>query len=190
MRHGHTAWNRSGRIQGRVDEPLDDEARDHLSRLQLPEEFAQATLLCSPLSRTIETARLVGGREPAIVPELVEMDWGDWQGKRGRDLLANAESGYCHVEDWTWDFCPPEGESLEMVWRRVAPWIERVCGSVVAVTHIGIMRVILARATAAGSPDLVVPSVKRNRLYIVDVEQSGSLSSNIAPVRLIEQDHK
>ena len=117
------------------------------------------------------------------------MDWGDWQGQRGRDLLADAESGYCHVEDWTWNFRPPGGESLETVWRRVAPWIGRVRGCVVAVTHIGVMRVILARATAVGSPELVVPSVKRNRLYIVDVEQDSSLSSKGAPVRLIEKEH-
>ena len=32
MRHGHTAWNRAGRIQGRVDQPLDDAARTHLAR--------------------------------------------------------------------------------------------------------------------------------------------------------------
>ena len=36
MRHGHTSWNRAHRIQGRSDIPLDDEARDSLSALQLP----------------------------------------------------------------------------------------------------------------------------------------------------------
>ena len=64
LRHGHTAWNRAGRLQGRIDEPLDGEARAHLGRLCLPEEFELATLVSSPLARATETASIVGRRVP------------------------------------------------------------------------------------------------------------------------------
>ena len=36
LRHGHTDWNRAGRIHGRTDVPLDDEARADLAGLSLP----------------------------------------------------------------------------------------------------------------------------------------------------------
>jgi probable phosphoglycerate mutase len=188
MRHGHTAWNRAGRIQGRTDEPLDEEARRHLSRLALPEHFRQAALLTSPLVRAVETARIVGRREPAVVPALAEMDWGDWEGRRGVDLLDDPNSGYRHIEEWGWDFQPPGGETPQHVWDRLKPWIASVEGPALVVTHIGVMRVLLARATGwnfEGTPPF---KVKRDRLYLVDVARDGSLSCKTAPLRLAHAD--
>ncbi len=187
MRHGHTAWNRAGRIQGRVDEPLDEQAREHLSHLRLPEEFDGAVLFSSPLARAAETARIVGGREPILVPELIEMDWGRWEGQRGIDLLEDGNSGYRHIEEWGWDFQPPGGETPRSVWARVEPWLGSVKGPAVVVSHIGIMRVLLARATGwdfEGDPPF--KKVKRDRLYRVDIHDSGTLSYDGNPVRLIQ----
>ena len=39
LRHGHTAWNREGRLQGRTDIPLDEEAITGLSELRLPRQW-------------------------------------------------------------------------------------------------------------------------------------------------------
>jgi probable phosphoglycerate mutase len=184
LRHGHTAWNRAGRIQGQVDVPLDEEARDRLAHLRLPDGYKQWTLVASPLCRAIETAQLVAGRLPEIVPELIELDWGDWQGLRGADLLADAKSGYRHLEEWSWDFRPPGGESPKMAWHRLAPWIAAARGTIVAVTHIGVIRVLLARATGW---DFSGPSpipVKRDRLFIINVSADGTLAIDREPVRL------
>ena len=79
LRHGHTAWNRAGCIQGRVDEPLDPQARDHLSRLRLPDEFKDAALFSSPLVRAAETARTSpGASRPSF------RRWSKWTGAAGR----------------------------------------------------------------------------------------------------------
>jgi len=187
MRHGHTAWNRGGRIQGRVDEPLDDEARDHLSRLRLPEGFEDAAVFSSPLVRAVETARIIAGRQPIAVPALIEMDWGRWEGQCGVDLLADAGSGYRHIEEWGWDYQPPGGETPRCVWKRIEPWLGSVRGTALVVSHIGVMRVLLARATDwafQGPPPF--GKVKRDRLYRVDVHEDGTLSYSGNPVRLIE----
>jgi broad specificity phosphatase PhoE len=187
MRHGHTAWNRAGRIQGRVDEPLDEQARRHLSHLRLPQGFEDAALFSSPLARAVDTARIVGGREPLVVPALVEMDWGHWEGQCGIDLLADANSGYRHIEEWGWDYQPPEGETPRHVWERVEPWLRSVRGSAVVISHIGIMRVLLARATGwdfDGPPPF--KKVKRDRLYQIDAHDDGTFSYDGNPVRLIE----
>jgi len=185
LRHGHTAWNRAGRLQGRIDQPLDDEARTHLSRLRLPNPFVNATLFSSPLVRAVETARLVSGREPLIVPDLIEMDWGAFEGQRGVDLIEDSSSGHRHIEDWGWDFRPPGGETPHEVWLRVEPWLRALRGDAVAVAHMGVMRAILARATGwdfAGPPPF---KVKRDRLYVVDIAADGALSHDNIPVRLI-----
>ena len=87
LRHGHTAWNRAGRIQGRSDIPLDDEARAGLAALQLPPPWDRTDLWSSSLERAAETAKLVSGRTPKTAPALIEMNWGDWEGQHGTEQL-------------------------------------------------------------------------------------------------------
>ncbi|MCX7304469.1 MAG: histidine phosphatase family protein [Hyphomicrobiales bacterium] len=184
MRHGHTAWNRAGRIQGCTDEPLDEQARRHLASLQVPESLGDAAVMSSPLARAVETARIVFRREPAIASALMEMDWGRWEGQCGIDLLAHANSGYRHIEEWGWDYRPPGGETPRGVLARLQPWLDGLSGPVVAVTHIGVMRVLLARATGwnfEGPPPF---KVKRDRLYRIDVHDDGLLAHDDLPVRL------
>ena len=181
LRHGHTAWNRAGRIQGRSDIPLDEDARKDLAGYCLPDPWDQAELWSSPLARAVETARLVSGREPKLAPELIEMNWGDWEGKRGLDLIAQPESGYRHIEDWSWNFRPPAGESPAEVWQRLQPWIEALSGDALAVCHIGIMRVILAKAHGWDFEGPAPFRVKRNRLYVIDLEQ---MRADPEPIRL------
>jgi probable phosphoglycerate mutase len=125
LRHGVTGWNREGRIQGRTDIPLDAEGRERLSRLTLPEDWRDATLHASPLSRAVETARLLGnGRPVRTDARLIEMDWGAWEGQRGIDLRADPDSGYRDIEDWGWDFRPPGGESPADVRERLTGWLD------------------------------------------------------------------
>ncbi|WP_170362478.1 histidine phosphatase family protein [Ruegeria arenilitoris] len=182
LRHGHTHWNRAGRIQGRSDIPLDEDARAELSAMQLPAPWKDADLWSSPLLRASETARLVAGREPQTSDALTEMNWGDWEGLHGVDLIADPDSGYRHIEDWSWDFRPPNGESPAEVWARLHPWLNALSGDTVAVCHIGIMRVILARAWGWDFNGPAPFKIKRNRMYIVDM---STLRPQPEPVRLI-----
>lgn len=185
LRHGHTHWNRAGRIQGRSDIPLDDDARTELAGYELPESWNKAALWSSPLQRASETAALVAGREAMVSEALTEMNWGDWEGKRGVDLIADADSGYRHIEGWGWDYCPPNGESPADVRARLQPWLDGLQGDTVAVCHIGIMRVILASAWGWNFDGTAPFKIKRNRLYVIDLE---SFEPQPEPVRLQRQD--
>jgi len=145
-------------------------------------------LAASPLCRAVDTAQLVSGQAPKIVPELIEMDWGKWQGLRSVGLLADPRSGYRHIEDWGWDFQPPGGETPNLVWSRVKPWIASLQGSIVAVGHIGVMRVVLARATGWDFSGPAPFQVKRDRLYVVTAKDDGTLTFDGEPVRLIRSE--
>lgn len=183
LRHGHTHWNRQGRIQGRTDIPLDAEATEQLSQLSLPAPWAQANLIASPLSRAMETAALVAGRAATPMPALMEMDWGDWEGQKGEDLIATPDSGYRHIEEWGWDYRPPNGESPADLRARLSPLLESLDKDTVAVCHIGIMRVILAMATHWDFTGPAPFRIKRNRLFVVEIGQAH-LSLLGEPVRL------
>lgn len=173
LRHGHTEWNRAGRIQGRTDIPLDADARAQLALTSLPAPWDCAAIWSSPLLRAVETANLVGGRAPAIEPALREMNWGLWEGQRRTDLLADPHSDYRPIEDWGWHYAPPGGESPADVRARVLPWAKELTGDVVAVCHIGVMRVLLACAHGWDFDGPAPFAVKRNRLYIIEITSAG-----------------
>ena len=170
LRHGHTAWNRAGRIQGRTDIPLEPEAAAALSALRLPAPWSDAALWASPLDRAVETARLVGQRAPRVSDALLEMNWGAWEGEQAATLFQKG-TGYRHIEDWGWHYVPPDGESPAAVRDRVQPWIDSLVEDSVAVCHIGVMRVILARATGWDFAGPAPFQIKRNRLYVIEFSQ-------------------
>lgn len=186
LRHGHTEWNRAGRIQGRTDIPLDDTAASDLSRLMLPAPWDVASLVSSPLTRAADTARLVSDKVPMTEGALMEMNWGDWEGKRGIDLRADPASGYLDIENWGWNYTPPNGESPAALRQRLLPWVSSLSGDTIAVCHIGVMRVLLALATGWNFEGTAPFQIKRNRLYVIDnVDTEWSLQPD--PVRLAER---
>ncbi len=184
LRHGHTEWNRAGRIQGASDIALDDDARAQLGALRLPAPWDQADLWSSPLCRAVETAQLVAGRAPRTAPALTEMNWGDWEGKRGVDLLAQPDSGFRHIEDWGWGYHAPGGESPAQLWARVQPWLRSLTRDSVAVCHIGTMRVLLARAYGWDFDGPAPFAVKRNRLFVIQID-GDQLTAQPEPIRLV-----
>lgn len=186
LRHGHTAWNRAGRIQGRSDIPLDVQARVDLSALHLPPDWENAEIWASPLQRAVETARLVTGRVPRVSDALTEMNWGDWEGQQGAALLADKASGYRHIEDWGWDYRPPNGESPADIWARLAPWLNELRTDSIAVCHIGIMRVLMARASGWDFRGPAPFRIKRNRLFVLSVNEEQTTTDGEV-IRLIPE---
>lgn len=183
IRHGHTPWNRLGQIQGRSDIALDLTAQDELKQLALPAPWDKAQLWASPLKRATETARLISGRTPQTSAALVEMNWGAWEGQRGLELRSDPTSGFRDIEHWGWDYRPPQGETPAEIWTRLAPWVEALNQDTVAVCHIGIMRVILARAYGWDFSGPAPFTIKRNRLYVVDIK-GLTLTPWSQPIRL------
>lgn len=184
LRHGHTAWNRAGRIQGRTDVSLDDEARAHLSGLCLPSDWADADLVSSPLSRAVETGEIVTGRTPHVQDALIEMNWGAWEGGKGVDLRADPNSGFRDIENWGWDYCPPDGESPGQVRDRLVPWTYGLTHDTVAVCHIGIMRVLMAIAMGWDFDGPAPFQIKRDRLFVIHITD-GTLHADPDPIRLL-----
>ncbi len=149
IRHARTAWNDAGDIQGRADIPLSEAGRAEVAGRVLPPELAGATWVASPLARSVETARLLGADELAIEPRLIEMDWGEWEGRTLAGLRAELGPALADNEARGLDFQPAGGESPRAVQARVRPWLACVAKAgrpVAAVTHKGVIRAVLALA--------------------------------------------
>ena len=90
VRHGRTGWNDAHRFQGRTDIPLNEAGLAQAERLA--ERLAPWPLdavWSSPLLRTRQTAAAVASRhgmEPRVLDELVEVNFGPWEGMHLKTL--------------------------------------------------------------------------------------------------------
>jgi probable phosphoglycerate mutase len=146
LRHAPTRWSEAGLLQGRRDPPLSREGRKQAMAWRLPEGWTDARCLASPLKRAIETARLLN-LAPEPEPRLIEMDWGEWQGRRLKDLRVEFGEGMTANEAQGLDFQPPGGESPRDVQDRLRPLIGALDAPTVAVAHKGVIRALYALAT-------------------------------------------
>jgi broad specificity phosphatase PhoE len=150
LRHGLTAWNEAGRIQGRSDQPLSARGRAQVRAWRLPPAFRDYRWETSPLRRTRETASLLGHQDAGTAAELIEAEWGAWEGQRLVDLRARLGGAMADMESHGLDFRPPGGESPRDLQARLAPWLARVAAGgrpCLAVTHKGVIRALYALAT-------------------------------------------
>ncbi len=146
LRHGATAGNREGRYIGRTDEPLLASSREIFRQmcadgvLPRPER-----VYASPLRRCRETAEILfPGREILLVPDFVECDFGEFEGKNYAEL--NGNPAYQAFIDSGGELPFPGGESrAEMEERCVRAFSE-----------------ILRENQPAGSPVSVHPSICRD----------------------------
>lgn len=146
-RHGDTAWSAAGRIQGRRDVPLSDAGRAAVSESMLPAPCRGMRVVTSPLARCVETARLLGAREAPSDARLMEMHWGDWEGRVLSELRAELGAAMRENEARGWDFRPANGETPREVWARVRPWLAEIAEPTLAITHRGVIRAVFAMAT-------------------------------------------
>ena len=149
LRHGPTDWNERGFLQGRADPPLSDDGRARARRWRIPPDHRGSRWIASPLRRAMDTARLMGATaEPDA--RLLEMDWGDWEGRTLAELRADPAADMAGREALGLDFQPPGGESYRMVQRRLEPLLRDLAaagGNTVAVCHKGVMLALHALAT-------------------------------------------
>ena len=143
-RHGETAWTITGQHTGLTDLPLTERgecnARKLGERLQ-GKSFAQ--VFSSPLQRARRTCELAGfGREAEIDPDLVEWDYGQYEGRRTVEILAERP-------DWQLfrDGCPG-GESPQQIAARADRVVQRVrsvAGDILLFSSGHFLRVLAAR---------------------------------------------
>jgi probable phosphoglycerate mutase len=143
-RHGDTAWTDSRRHTGRTDIPLnkagEQRARQIGARLR---RYSFARVFTSPLQRASKTCELAGfGTVAQVDPDLVEWDYGRFEGTLTRDILKE-RPGWELFRDGC-----PEGESPGDVAARADGFIARVRqveGDALAFSSGHIIRMIAAR---------------------------------------------
>ncbi len=169
VRHGESAWNALGLVQGHEATPALT-ARGRAQAEQVAEELTAtlagapvAALYSSDLDRAVQTARpLAGrlGRDVVCDERLRERSFGEIEGTPSR-VLSPAVAGIEGAQVVDADATAPGGESVRDLYGRVAgfagdvfaPMVaEEAGGDVVVVAHGGVVRVLAAWLDGIG-PD-------------------------------------
>jgi broad specificity phosphatase PhoE len=182
--------NREGRFQGRLDPPLTELGQEQARRCAAGLVRSGATAVwTSPLQRAADTAREIATMLAApleIDERLVEVDYGEWDGRRLGDVDA-AEWAAWRADT---SFAPPGGESLASVGERVAAFCDerlRSDATIVAVSHVSPIKAAVAWALGVGDDatwrmQLDVASVTRigrranGPAYLAAYNETGHLS--------------
>lgn len=148
LRHGETAWSRSGQHTGRTDIPLTAHGED-LARAagELITGYDFHLVLSSPLQRARRTAELAG-LTPQIEPDLLEWDYGGYEGRTTAQIREELGHDWTVFRDGVVPGDTP-GETVEEVAARASRVLGRVLpvlrdGDVALVGHGHALRVLTA----------------------------------------------
>ena len=165
-RHGETAWSLSGQHTGRTDLPLTERGERNARALgERLRGLTFAKVFTSPLQRAARTCELAGfGSAAEIDPDLVEWDYGQYEGRRSAEIHAERP-------DWQLfrDGCPG-GESPGQIGARadrVVGRVRAVKGDVLIFSSGHFLRVLAARwlgLDAAGGRYLLLSTASLSAL--------------------------
>jgi len=178
IRHGETDWNVAGRLQGRRDVPLNALGREQAAQvgrvlLQLAGSVSALTFVSSPLSRAVETMRIIRTTLDlptaafATDPRLAEISFGRWEGQTWPELRRRDRAGVLRRDADLWDFAPPGGESYRQLSERVAAALSGISGDAAIVTHGGVIRALLHVHTGMPEEAAAVLPVRQGAVYVV-----------------------
>jgi broad specificity phosphatase PhoE len=121
-RHGETAWTITGQHTGRTDLPLTERGEEMARRLgERLNGSTFAKVFTSACRRAVQTCNLAGfGAVAEIDRDLVEWDYGEYEGRLSVDILAERPGWHLFR-----DGCPG-GESPDEVAARADRVVERV----------------------------------------------------------------
>jgi len=176
VRHGETAWNAEGRVQGQVDVPLSAvglaQARAVAAALA-GERFA--AIYSSDLTRVRQTAEPAAGRlglPLALDAALRERHYGMFERHTYVEVRERYPAEYARFRDKDLDFDFVSGESLRAFAARalacVAALVERHAGeSILVFTHGGVLEMVYRHAsgrTLSSARDFELPNAALNRV--------------------------
>jgi broad specificity phosphatase PhoE len=158
LRHGETDWNKTGRLQGTLDIPLNALGREqavHAGRLLggliAHDGRSKDTLsyVASPLGRARMTMELA--REQLRLPpsgyglddRLREIGYGTWEGRTLAEAEAQDPELYARRLIDKWTVGAPGGETYLDVQRRMQAWYDDLRFDTVVVAHGGTARALM-----------------------------------------------
>jgi broad specificity phosphatase PhoE len=148
VRHGRTQANLEGRLQGRLDQDLDDRGRQQATAIAayVQDRCEVDFVVSSPLRRAMQTAAAFG-RPVEVDERWLELSYGEYEGTPHADVPSEVWSRWREDQHFT----PEGGESLATLDARVRAACDEMLprastANVVVVSHVSPMKSAVAWA--------------------------------------------
>ncbi|MFL0194668.1 alpha-ribazole phosphatase [Clostridium sp. WILCCON 0269] len=176
VRHGETDSNKNGKYLGWTDVELNkygisqaEKARDRLKHISFD------VVISSPLKRARETAEIIS-EDVIYDSELKETNFGLWDNLSFQEIKEKYPQDYkLWMKDWG-GFIFPSGESVMDMHKRAVNFVDKIInekqeGTVLIVTHAGLIRSIIAYLLGmgiAGAWHFCIDNCSITRIQITD----------------------
>ena len=136
-----------------------------------PRALLQGPIFSSPSLRCrVLACALAAPREPTLTDDLMEMDFGSWEGMRW-DAVPRAE-----LDAWAddvWHYRPGGGESAALMATRWHRWTTELrdteAGMAIAVTHAGLIRVALRCCGLLSADAFARAAIDFGSIHCIDI---------------------
>jgi len=152
IRHGETLLNRDGILQGHLDSDLSNKGlRQAAAAANKLKERNFALIGCSPLKRSKQTAEVISQILQIPIheyPELIERNYGPWQGMAYREIRFQFRHLFQEMSGWSLSdhFCRipfPGIESYQQITQRLDSLMQQLENPALLVTHSGVLSALL-----------------------------------------------
>jgi len=160
VRHAQTDSNAGGRFQGWTDVELNENGLSQAKRVAERLSYEEiGVVYCSPLIRTKVTAALIAARHgvtPQVLPDLAEINYGEWEGKSREEVNAKWPELLWKMRNDPTGAAIPGGETYEGFSARCNGVFREVCSlqegkKVVVVAHSGVIKAIVLAILRGGN---------------------------------------
>jgi alpha-ribazole phosphatase len=180
VRHGRTALNAAGLLQGRVDEPLDEVGVRQLTQVgeRLAVEAPGATVISSPLLRARQSSDLLadalGVSDVEVDDRWIELDYGVFDATPVSEVPADIWQAWRTDPD----FRPDGGESFaeldDRVHRACDDLLERHVGAdVIVVSHVSPIKSAVAWSLGADPAIAHRSRLGQAAICRIDISRNG-----------------
>ena len=184
IRHAQTEWNIQRRFQGHGDSPITEEGQEQLQRLKSRLAGLEFDVVySSDLRRTMETSKMLSGKQRVEEPRLRERGVGILEGLNLEQIMAEHAEAFRAFRSGDKDHQIEGGESLQIALNRAWTFLEEMPekhpgAELAAVSHAGLIRLICKQilGLALDAPNFFqIPNTSLTQLVFSPKDRSWSL---------------
>ncbi len=190
VRHGKSEWNEKGLWTGWRDIPLAqagfEEAKrtgDQLKDIKFDYAFTSALIRAQ---QTLDEILKVINQSPPITKTqaLNERDYGAYTEKNKWDIQKEVGDEEFQKVRRSWDYPPPNGESLKMVYDRVLPYYKKEIepklktgANVIIAAHGNSLRALVKHLENVSDTGIADLEFGTGEAYVYQMDENGNIVS-------------
>lgn len=188
VRHGESEWNAKGLWTGWTDVSLSEKGHEEAKKAgEVLKDIHFDLAYTSSLKRaqqTLDEIKKVITQDPPTTANnaLNERDYGDMTGKNKWQIKEQVgEEEFTRLRR-SWDYPPPNGESLKMVYERVLPYYEKeilpnvkVGKNIIVAAHGNSLRALIKYLNNISDADIPNFELATGGVYVYQLDNDGKV---------------